>query len=219
MKVALDCETGGLEADKNPILGLAIWSPELEESEHGPFVIRMCADGGICHPKALEVNKLDPNVGVTRAVAAQMLFDWWVAQGRPRFELVGHNVGPFDVPFVRQLERAGVDLPWHMMFDYHYRDSATLALACYDLGLLGGKLSLGAVCAQLGIKFAAHDALQDAKASWHAWHRMCHMLQDASLVLTRIKQRQPGLEVYANDGRHWVAPYGWQVIDLGSPSA
>lgn len=216
MKAAADTETGGLEADKNPILSLTIWSPELEETEAGPFRTRICADGGICHPKALEVNKLDPTVGVTRAVAAQMLLDWWGRQGKPRFELVGHNIGPFDIPFMKQLARAGVDLPWNLMFDYHYRDTATLALALHDLGILSGKLSLGAVCGQLGIGFNAHDDLQDSMASWHAWERMTHLLQDSSLAMTRVKKGLPAFEVYEVEGGRRVAPYGWPVIALGA---
>ena len=216
MKVALDTETGGLNAAANPILSLAIWSPELEETQAGPFMARIAAGTDLaCEQRALEVNKLDPAIGMSRHAAARMLLEWWTAQGKPRFKLIGHNVGPFDVPFVQQLRCCGVDLPWGMMFDYHYRDTATLALAFTDLGILSGKLSLGGLCSQLGIEFQAHDALQDTKAAWHAWNRMTQMLKDTDELLARMRRDLPALEVYANDGRYWVAPYGWPVIDLG----
>ena len=186
MRVALDTETGGLDPVKNPLLSLAIWSPELEEHEAGPFKIGIRNDGKICEQKALEVNGLDPKAGVLPIVAAMQLESWWKRLGSPRFELIGHNVGAFDVPFVKQLTKVGIDLPWPMMFNYHYRDSAVLALTCSDLGLLTPKVSLTSVCKQLNINYAAHDALQDAKAAWHAWERMMVLLRDNKAQFTLL---------------------------------
>ena len=166
MLMALDTETGGLDPITRPLLSVALWCPEQK------FHVRVKANRP-CDRKALEINKLDPEMGVEPQVAAEHLLLWWKGMGSPRIELVGQNVGPFDVPFFKQLMHCGVDLPWDLMFDYHYRDTATLALACMDAGLLPrGKKSLGALCEMLNIHFSAHDSLQDAMAAWHVWHRL-----------------------------------------------
>ena len=171
MLISADCETGGLEPTA-PLLQLTLWQP------NGPcFDERIRADPAACHPRALQANGLDPTVGGTEAEVAAKLVTWWKGIGSPQFHLIGQNVGPFDVPFMKRLTRVGVDVPWGMMFDYHYRDVATLALAMQDAGILHfGKWSLTNICQVLGILYDPHICRADAKAAWYAWHRLAEVL-------------------------------------------
>lgn len=181
MRISLDTETGGLEAAENPLLQVSLWQPE------GPcFEERVLPGPGMkIHPRALQANGLDPAVGIPADECARRLVAWWKSIGSPRFELIGQNVGPFDVPFLKQLTRVGVDVPWAAMFDYHYRDTSVLAFALQDAGILHfGKWSLTNICQVLGILYDPHLARCDAKAAWHAWHRM-------EGVLSILKAKSP----------------------------
>jgi hypothetical protein len=181
MDIALDTETGGLEAELAPIMSVDLWHPT------GPcFSERIKATGRkgrfgqdlTIHPRALQANGLNPEEGIPIEECAKRLLTWWKSIGSPQFHLVGHNVGPFDVPFLKQLTYVGVDLPWSMMFDYHYQDTATLAYALQKAGILHfGKWSLTNVCQVLGILYDPHLSKCDAKASWWANERMNAILK------------------------------------------
>ena len=172
MLISLDVETGGLDAEANPLLQVSLWRPD------GPgYEVRIKGDPARCHPRALQANGLDPTQGMEPADAAASLVQWWKSIDSPQFHLIGQNVGPFDVPFLKQLTKVGVDVPWSMMFDYHYRDTGTLALALQDAGILHfGKWSLTNICQVLGILYDPHICRADAKAAWYAWHRMQEVL-------------------------------------------
>lgn len=169
MKIALDTETGGLVPSENPILALAMYNPE-----HAFSTRIKCPTNLTCHPRALEVNRLDPTQGDMAYDAQIALGRWWESLGSPRFELIGHNVGPFDIGFVKQISG-----PKHsLMFDYHYRDTATLALALQDAGLVHfGKLNLSNVAERLKIRYDAHGAMQDAMCAWHVWERQIQIVR------------------------------------------
>jgi hypothetical protein len=79
---------------------------------------------------------------------------------------------------MKQLTCVGVDVPWSMMFDYHYQDTATLAYALQKSGILHfGKWSLTNVCQVLGILYDPHLSKCDAKAAWYANERMSAILE------------------------------------------
>lgn len=192
MRAAMDTETGGLDAQENPLLQLTIYNPELPLFDVrvkglsalpvGVLVNPATGKPYTIHPRAIQANGLNPTEGLSPEDAAEELKKWWLDCGKPHLYLIGHNVGPFDVPFAKQLTRVGVDLPWAMMFDYHYLDTATLAFAMQEAGILHfGKWSLANVCQVLGILYDPHLAKADAKAAWHAWHRM-------EAVLRRLKE-------------------------------
>lgn len=185
MDIALDCETGGLDAELNPLLGFDLWTPSLEK-EGKTLTIRVKGTGQInrfgvplvIHPRALQANGLDPEQGDTPAAARDKLVRWWESIGSPQLHLVGHNVGPFDVSFLKQLTWHHKDLPWQSMFDYHYQDTASLAYALQKAGLLHfGKWSLTNVCQVLGILYDPHISRADAKASWYANERMLMVMR------------------------------------------
>lgn len=166
MLIALDTETGGLSPLRNPLLAFTLWAPGGVE-----FSARVRGDHAACQPKALEINGLDPSEGESPLEVDRQLFDWWEKQSRPKLQLVGHNIGPFDVPFMSQLPS------FAQMIDYHYRDTCCLALAFSDVGLLSTKkVNLKAVATELLITYGAHDSKQDAMAAWHCWHRMMDIL-------------------------------------------
>jgi DNA polymerase-3 subunit epsilon/ribonuclease T len=167
MLIALDTETGGLKADINPILSLALYNDDIQ------FYCQIKGDRAWCDKKALEINGLDPDVGLTKGEAQTALIEFWEKNGKPKFEVIGHNVGAFDIPFVQQIA------PPAKMFDYHYRDTLVAMALLKDSGLVTpGRLNLGSCCEYFGITFDAHNALEDAKAAWKLWHRCLEVINN-----------------------------------------
>jgi hypothetical protein len=181
MDIALDVETGGLDPELAPLMGVDLWHPTgpcFTARVRGVERVNRFGRAMEIHPRALQANGLNPQEGLDPKQVAERLLAWWKSIGSPQFHLVGHNVGPFDVPFLKQLQYAGIDLPWSMMFDYHYQDTATLAYALQKAGYLHfGKWSLTNVCQVLGILYDPHLSKADAKAAWYANSRMLDILQ------------------------------------------
>jgi len=160
MLIALDTETGGLDATKNPILSFALYAPGIT-----PFYAQVWGDPNLCDVKALQINGLDPTAGRQLADIILEFNNWHAEIGAPKFEVIGHNVGPFDMPFIKQL-----NLP--CKFDYHYRDTLVAAALLKDSGKIQlEKLNLKACCEYFGITYDAHNALEDARASYELWHK------------------------------------------------
>ncbi len=166
MKIACDTETGGLNPDINPILSVAFYTPDHE------FYIQIKGERQYCDKKALEVNGLNPDEGVSRAEAQGLIIDFWNKLGRPKFELIGHNVGPFDAPFLKQLA-----LP-NGMIDYHFYDTMVACALLKDCGKINPeRMKLQSVCDYFGITYEAHNALEDAKAAWKVWHKCLDIIK------------------------------------------
>lgn len=168
MIVSLDTETGGLNATENPILQLCVFVPGRE------LDIRIQGDPAKCHPQALQVNHLNPLEGETPEEAAKLFGEWLQKNRIGKLELIGHNVGTFDVPFVRQLGEFPID--------YHYRDTACLLLLLKDMGLVpsGIRSSLQAMAHILKVQYVPHVGMQDCKAAWHCWWRGQEVLRGKS---------------------------------------
>lgn len=166
MLIACDTETGGLKPDVNPILSIAFYNDQHQ------FYVQIQGPKEWCDKRALEVNGLDPTQGVTVREAQKMIIAWWVSIGSPKLELIGHNIAAFDVSFIKQLA-----LP-DKMIDYHYRDTFIAAALLKDSGKVPlTRLNLGACCEYFGITFAAHNALEDAKAAWLLWNKMINLIK------------------------------------------
>lgn len=167
MLIAVDTETGGLDPIQNDILSIAFYNPDTE------IYIQIKGDPKFCDAKALEINGLDPTQGVTRAEAQEQLIAWWTKLGQPKFQLVGHNAAAFDLGFIKQLA-----LP-SKFYDYHIEDSMIAMAILKRAGKINlPRVNLKACCDYFGITFEAHNALEDAKASWQVYQKCLDLLRN-----------------------------------------
>ncbi|MDE2292827.1 MAG: 3'-5' exonuclease [Elusimicrobia bacterium] len=90
---------------------------------------------------------------------------------------VGQNP-EFDVRFVRQLFKEHGDNYFGSWFDSRPADLISLAVASRVKGLINPEnFKLGTLAAQFGIKFDAHDALEDVRVTREVWARLSAFLQ------------------------------------------
>jgi DNA polymerase III epsilon subunit-like protein len=173
--IAIDTETGGLDASECALLSIAAvpsWGAR-------PFSIAVLPNG-VIEPKAAEVNGYTPERwaelgAVSEKVAALELRRWLEDMDRHRWHMAAHNAG-FDSLFLRALEaRTGIDLDlpgiWHctQIKLQGLRSEGILPPGSNrldDLGAVSGFWDLEPRAAQ-------HDALQDARCCAHglAWIR------------------------------------------------
>lgn len=121
--LVVDVETGGLDPSVNPLLEVAI-APLDAHGFSGGHQCRWFGCGLPCDPVALEVNGLDPDEGVSPAIAAER-FDKHLdhlaeVRGVGRFILAGMNPA-FDRDFLRvNLVRHGIKPRFsHRTIDLH----------------------------------------------------------------------------------------------------
>lgn len=187
--VVFDVETGGLDPDRHPIIqfaGVAVdvtdrWK-ELEALE-----LKIQFDANAADPKALEINRYDPEVwrrdGVLPAVALRRIAEFLrrhatlrkvSARNGAGYEvarLCGHN-GKFDGDFLAAtFKRAGVFLPGAC---YEVLDTLALARWVSMVSPPGPTdHKLGSLCAWMGIELLdAHDALADVRATCELARRL-----------------------------------------------
>lgn len=183
--IAIDTETGGLDATECALLSIAAvpsWGAE-------PFVALIQPVGKI-EKKAAAVNGYTPELwaerGAMPAKFAAIELQRWLYQfhGR-RFDLAAHNAG-FDALFVlafQQLTGIDLELPgrWHCTKIKMQRLREKNILPCEgrnrldDLGTLSGYWDLHP-------RSAAHDALQDADCVRHSlpWLRRLELEAEAT---------------------------------------
>lgn len=166
MLIAVDTETGGLNPVLNDILSIGFYNPDTE------IYIQIKGDPSACDAKALEINGLNPLDGVTKQEAQEQLIAWWVKLGKPKLQLVGHNAAAFDLGFIKQLA-----LPVGF-YDYHIEDSMIAVSILKRAGKLNlPRVSLKACCDYFGITYEAHNALEDAKASWQVYQKCINLIR------------------------------------------
>lgn len=168
--VVIDVETGGFDAETNPLLELAAVTLKFEDDQlvcDEDFHAHVEPEPGlVIDPKALAFTGIDPDhpfrMAKPEKTALQDMFQFIRSQKKPhncqRAVLVGHNSW-FDLSFVNagikrhQLKRS----PLHAFTSF---DTASLA------GLAYGQTVLAKACAAAGIDFdnsEAHSAIYDAR--------------------------------------------------------
>lgn len=183
--IIFDCETGGLDKDKNPITQIAFLTlnpTTLKETNRYEFYIKPY-DDLVITKKALEMTGLkmvDINAGVDKKDAVAIIIDY-LKESMPsthpsnRPVMIGHNV-PFDLGMVGSLfERCGKDFS-NYVNDTHID---TMALAKqYDP--TATSLALGSVCEKLGVPLKnAHTAMPDVVATSKVFTIFTNMLRGA----------------------------------------
>jgi ribonuclease T len=170
LPVVVDLETGGFDADVNPILEMAAVQVRfsrgrLEPGSRWRRAVRPYR-GGVFNPASLKVTGIDPDDpnrnAVSEAESLQELFRQvrtaLKEQGCQRAILVAHNAA-FDQQFLnRAVARCAIKRnPFH---PFSFIDTASLAAVAF------GHTVLSEACLRAGIGFdqdQAHSALYDAE--------------------------------------------------------
>ena len=185
--IVFDCETGGVEKDKNPITQMALLTLDgttLKELNRFEFYIAPY-DDLVITKKALEMTGLkmkDIEGGYSKEDAVTILRDYF-QESMPakhpsnRPVMIGHNV-PFDLGMTGSLfERCGKNL-YDYINDSHI-DTMTLA-KMYDPAAALDSLALGNVCARYGIKLkSAHRAMPDVVATSQLFRYFTMLMRDS----------------------------------------
>ena len=169
--IGLDCETGGLDHEKNPITQialLAIDSSTLEEINRFEFFIKPYDDLKI-EKEALDATGLkmvDINNGHDKKKAVKLITDFAKEispNSRPenRPIMIGHNV-QFDIGFIDYLFKSvGKDI-----YKVFSRTFECTMLQTKKFNPSASSLKLGKCCEAVGIDLAdAHKAMNDTVAT------------------------------------------------------
>lgn len=89
--LANDTETGGLDASRNALLSIAVWSPTYQNSWYVQPI-------GQVEPSALAVNHLDTAVCASEGLRTRECAERLMAAMKGK-SLIGHNIG-FDLSFI-----------------------------------------------------------------------------------------------------------------------
>lgn len=177
---AVDVETSGLRPGIHEILSMCIMPLNDKFEPLGiDFLVRIKAMNP-CEARALEINKLDPTVGLSRNEAYTKLKEWRKKYGIEKIVPLGHNIN-FDLPFISLLFPRQDD--YRDMFHYHNRDTMAIAQVINDLQILQNKpkmftsVSLSKVADTLGINSSqAHSAQGDCAMTVAVYKKMMGML-------------------------------------------
>lgn len=172
----LDCETGGLDKTKNPITQFAaiiLDGRTLKELDRWETFVKPY-DGKVIEKQALQhtmVSMSDINAGISKKEFAATAKTWFgehqakaTRADMGRLIMVGHNVLPFDRPF---LDECFAEFGWSCD-DYFYPGGIdTLPLAKLAFGIKGDeKINLGACLGYAKLKLTdAHGAMNDVEGN------------------------------------------------------
>lgn len=165
MKIAwLDVETGGLRPAEHALLSVAFVIGD------AVLNIRIAAAPGLsCTDKALEINGLDPAVGMCEYDAAVAISQFLSAH---QYDVVGGANVKFDIGFLNALqERTGVRLG----LSHRGLDIQAVAMYLCDVGSISlPSYSLNSIAAYYGLarKGNTHGALEDAYLARDAYEHM-----------------------------------------------
>ena len=168
--VVIDVETGGFDAEKNPLLEVAAVTLKFEDDklvQDESFHAHITPEAGLTiDPKALEFTGIDPDhpfrMAKSEKTALQEMFQFIRSKKKPhncqRAVLVGHNSW-FDLSFINAgIKRHNIKRsPLHGFTSF---DTASLA------GLAYGQTVLAKACTAAEIDFdnsQAHSAIYDAE--------------------------------------------------------
>ena len=172
----LDCETGGLYKDKNPITQFAatiLDGKTLKEIDRWETFVKPY-DGLVIEKQALQatmVSMSDINNGISKKEFAETARKWFAmyqvkakTAEQGRLIMVGHNVLSFDRPF---LDACFEEFGWSCD-DYFFPGGIdTLPLAKLTWGVKGDeKINLGACLGYIKLKLTdAHGAMNDVEGN------------------------------------------------------
>lgn len=163
----LDTETGGLIPGRNPVLTLACLMEVNGKVQQELYLKLKPLPGQVLEDKALEVNgitrqEIERDHGDPMAALLELRNCVRRHTGGLRVLPAGHNVN-FDLDHLRELSKR-VDVP--LPFEYHKLDTMALGLLLQRCGHISvPNVKLGTLADYYGISLAAHNALEDVKAT------------------------------------------------------
>lgn len=168
-----DGETGGLDCTKHSLMSWGMLVGDLESGEiletYESYIKLPSVDDYVCHPKALEVNQLTPelcfNEGNTPDVVRDKMLDMYIQHGCTK--IGGHN-WPFDEGFACAALFDGMTrAEFQRTFTYHVIDTLPILRLIEGHKNLAKGVRLEHAAKTLKIsasditKGRAHDALTD----------------------------------------------------------
>lgn len=170
--VFIDTETGGTDPARHSLLTIGLVTLSGGEPTR-PLHLRLRHERYEVDPEAMAVNGIELEAHHAGALppeeVVRQVRDY--AAGAGRVLLGGHNFG-FDLGFLRPL------LPdLFRLFRRGPLDTKVIAQFLIHAGLLPRRASttLHGLAGHLGIEFAAHDALEDARATALVYQRMLEL--------------------------------------------
>lgn len=131
MKLApLDIETGGLDYNKYSLLTLYICVLNEADEVVDELDLKLKPNDGVYNvePSAMKVNKIDLKEHDREAITykeGRELFSDFVrrnSSGKSSLRAAGHNIIPFDIPYIKHCLEYTED-EWRFMFHYSYMDT------------------------------------------------------------------------------------------------
>jgi DNA polymerase III epsilon subunit-like protein len=190
---ALDCETGGTDAGKNPVLTLCLLALGADRAVLAELNLKIRPEAPFdnVEAEALSVNKIDLQQHIsdpetlTRSQASQEMRDflarWSPQKKRGNPKLIGHNV-VFDLDFV--YAQLMPKKEWESSVHYGLLDTSGIIGVLKDAGVLPPEVgSLGSACKHFGVELNnAHDARADTLATVELYSKIAAMLGSSNAV-------------------------------------
>lgn len=171
--IVFDCETGGLNPQKNPIIEIALYviNNDLEYVAEYETLVKPYGDL-IYTPQAMEVHKIPMeqilSEGKDIKLVVKEMIDFIKPLKLGKFAkpiFVGHNIYKFDGPYLESV----FSFCGKSMFDVvenHYEDTMWIARKKWGNKEQIANFQLTTCCNKVGIEFVqAHRAMTDTKAT------------------------------------------------------
>lgn len=180
---AIDLETGGLDCMKTDVGQVAIvpFDSSLHAQMNAVLSIRIKMKRYT--KKALEINGLDPKVGVSKLEAFDAFLEWKGKHHIGKIIPLYQN-GCFDISFLKY--SLWSDDIYRDNFHYHYKDTMILAQAINDSYIIRGEtkpfryVSLKNLCKALGISYNeddAHEGVYDCIKCLEVYHELMSIIR------------------------------------------
>lgn len=202
--IITDCETGGVDCNKNPITEIAMVAVDCKTlQELGRYETFIQPYGGLeLNPIALQKTQVTMNQvnnGKDFLVAvddiSKFLKEFKLGKNMPL--IVGHNIG-FDIAFIRTLfGYAKKDLTKILdnnNGEYTRIDTLQIARMIWGMGLVASdntSFKLTECCERAGIAlYDAHGAMNDVMATLKLFKYFCNLSSNVSTTTNETQSRQ-----------------------------
>lgn len=194
--IVIDCETGGLSADKNPLteIALVILDYQLNVIKEYETLIKPYGNLVIGR-EALEVTKLtieEINSGKEPKQVVTELIDIFKSLKVGKFSkpiLVGHNLEKFDIKFISKL----FEFHNKNVFDYveeHMEDTMWISREKWGHEESGPDFKLTTCCNRAGIELVdAHRALPDTRSTAQLFVHLMKSLRGEGQIVKKEEKK------------------------------
>lgn len=203
-----DFETGGYDADKNPICSVSMIIRDIHLNEiarYNNFVKPY--NGFTCTKSALDFNKITLEKLEAEGISAEQLYKDMVKLFKPlvkgkggwcKVTLAGQNISKFDINFFAVLFEIHKDSIWNYVEPFMFDTLNLFRLKYGNIDM--PNYELGTLCEFMGISLTdAHDAENDTIATDHL---VCKLIKElrgegTNNVATILEEREKERSRYA----------------------